>query len=279
MERVCVQRHAIDSEPYRRQAKKYNDDLVKYFEGDPPPDHLHLDWLGTAGRYALMFNSLFSPDGAELWTGARAIAQGRAGTFAAGTASGRVRVPFGDKMVEIDRNPDFNNASGTDWLDGWFCATVVRDTVCLEMLAEVPDEIFRISRVAGASSHDPWRHALCAYYRRQDPTAFVERALFMTEPAQLTRLLKADVAKVWASRFRMLLPLFHKDADAFNRVLVDALEVHKKFYGKKAQSNELGGYIALAPLALCALAHDAGLPIEVDSEYLPTIFIEGKRPR
>ena len=40
---------------------------------------------------------------------------------------------------------------------------------------------------------------------------------------------------------------------------------------------QLYGYLALGPMALCALAHDAGIPIEVDSEYLVPTLIQGKR--
>lgn len=278
MERVYVQRHAIDKKPFREVTSILNAKLVKYFEGSPPAGRRDLDWAASTGWNALMSNSLFAPEHREMWTAARACAQGRAGTFAAGTAaSARVSVPFGDKMVEIDRLPEFVNALPTYWLEGFCCAALAREAVCLELLAQVPDEIFRDSRATSADSHEPWRGALITYYKGRDPTKLVERALFLSEPAQLTALTRPDVAKLWIAQYRMMLPLFRKDAEAFNRALVDALEAHKKFYGKKSEGQREGSFLAAGPAALCALAHDAGLPIEVESEYLPMTLIQGGR--
>jgi hypothetical protein len=87
-----------------------------------------------------------------------------------------------------------------------------------------------------------------------------------------------EAAKLWGAVFGMMLPLFHKDAEAFNRALVDALEEHKKFYIKRSEGQREISFLAIGPAALCALAHDAGLPIEVDSEYLPQSLIEGVPP-
>ena len=281
MSRVYVQRHPIDSKPFREVTPKRNARLVEYFAGDPPSGQSELDWLATTGLNALMSNSLFAPEGREMWTAARAVAQGAAGTFAGGTSSARVSVPFGDKKVEIDPFPEFVNASPSEWLEGWYCAILAREAVCLELLARVPDEIFRVSRVESATAHEPWRGALIAYYRGQDPTALAKRALFLCEPAQLAkqvnRLLLPDVAKLWAARFEMMLPLFHKDAEGFNRALANALEEHKKFCSPKSERERASNFLATAPAALCALAHDAGMPIEVESEYLPMTLIQGGR--
>ncbi|WP_033219505.1 Imm49 family immunity protein [Kitasatospora phosalacinea] len=47
------------------------------------------------------------------------------------------------------------------------------------------------------------------------------------------------------------------------------------------RDSEPQGYVALAPLAVAVLAHDASLPIEVESEseseYLPLHLLRGRR--
>jgi hypothetical protein len=282
MQRAIVERHPIDAKPYREVWQNRNAKLVKYFDGAPPVHRDNLDWAASTGWDTLMSNTLFSPTNRQMWTAARAVAQARAGAFAAGLSpSARASVPFGDKMVEIDRFPEFVDASPIHWLEGWACAALTRDAACLELLARVPDEIFRASRLQIAEPHEPWRGALIAYYKGNNPTALVERALFLCEPAQLAkqvqRLLLPDVAKLWAARFRTMLPLFHKDPEAFNQALLAALEEHKKFYSKKTERERAGGFLAMDLAALCALAHDTGLPIEVESEYLPMTLIQGMR--
>jgi hypothetical protein len=279
MKRVHVQRHPIDTKPYRVVTPKQNAELVAYFEERTPAEQRNFDWLATTGGNALASNSLFPPGTREIemWTGARGVAHGRAAAFAAGTASARVKVPFGDRMVEVEPFPEFH-ALSYYWLQGWYCATLLRDAVCLELLAQVSDEIFRVSRVRSAPAQEPWRGALIAYHKGQDSTALVERACFLIEPAQRTALMPADAAKLWGALFRMMLPLFHRDAEAFNRALVNAVEEHKKFYRKRGEGQQEMAFLALGPAALCALAHDAGLPIEVDSEYLPRSLIEGMPP-
>ncbi|MFF8787787.1 Imm49 family immunity protein [Streptomyces sp. NPDC015125] len=37
---------------------------------------------------------------------------------------------------------------------------------------------------------------------------------------------------------------------------------------------QISGLVALAPLAMACIAHDAGIPIEVESEYLPAVLIK-----
>ena len=103
----------------------------------------------------------------------------------------------------------------------------------------------------------------------------IERALFLNEPARLAKpWTRLDVVKLWTARFNVLLPLFRRDAEGFNRAVVNTLEVHKKFYGTKRESQHEYGFLAMEQAAFCAVAHDAGLPIEVESEYLPSSLIQ-----
>ena len=56
--------------------------------------------------------------------------------------------------------------------------------------------------------------------------------------------------------------------------LVEALTLHKCFWSASELANDYEGWVALGPLALCCLARDAGLPVNVESGYLVPFLIE-----
>ncbi|MEV5568904.1 immunity 49 family protein [Spirillospora sp. NPDC052269] len=72
----------------------------------------------------------------------------------------------------------------------------------------------------------------------------------------------------------MLRAIAGGDAAAFNAALVTALEQHRERAGSRARD-----LIAWEPLALASLAHEAGLPVEVESGYLPVRMITRAGPK
>ncbi|MFE7099574.1 Imm49 family immunity protein [Streptomyces erythrochromogenes] len=60
----------------------------------------------------------------------------------------------------------------------------------------------------------------------------------------------------------------------FNQALATALRWHKDHWSREeSQAIDATGLIALAPLALACIAHDAGIPIEVESDYVPAALL------
>ncbi|RFU37128.1 hypothetical protein DZF91_34485 [Actinomadura logoneensis] len=72
----------------------------------------------------------------------------------------------------------------------------------------------------------------------------------------------------------MLRAIAGGDAAAFNAALVTALEKHRESAGRWPRD-----LIAWGPLALAALAHEAGLPVEVESGYLPVRLVTCAGPK
>ncbi|EGX54915.1 hypothetical protein SZN_35547, partial [Streptomyces zinciresistens K42] len=75
------------------------------------------------------------------------------------------------------------------------------------------------------------------------------------------------------------LELFHRyqrqEAEQFNAALVDAITRHKDYWtADDARSLSGEGLVALGPLALACMAYDAGMPIEVESAYLPKALLQ-----
>jgi hypothetical protein len=50
-------------------------------------------------------------------------------------------------------------------------------------------------------------------------------------------------------------------------------ETVSKYWSHEDRAGLVTGLVALAPLAMACFAHDAGIPIEVESEYLPAAFL------
>lgn len=76
------------------------------------------------------------------------------------------------------------------------------------------------------------------------------------------------------------LDLFYRylrqDQEQFNAALIESVTWHKEYWtgdSDRALSSE--GLVALGPLAMACLAHDAGFPLAVESYYLPKALLEG----
>jgi hypothetical protein len=66
-----------------------------------------------------------------------------------------------------------------------------------------------------------------------------------------------------------------RDAEQFNQALVEAVTWHKEYWpADEDRAISIEGLVALGPLAMVCIARDAGMPIEVESEYLPKELIE-----
>ena len=59
------------------------------------------------------------------------------------------------------------------------------------------------------------------------------------------------------------------------KALVRALQLHKEYWTKDEDRRlTTEGAVALGPLAVACLAYDVGMPIEVESEYLPEYLLK-----
>lgn len=66
--------------------------------------------------------------------------------------------------------------------------------------------------------------------------------------------------------------------EKFNEALGNALTLHREFWTKDdASAVDPRGYVALGLLALACTARNSGMPVDVSSEYLPAVLLEGGR--
>ncbi|MFE1247429.1 immunity 49 family protein [Streptomyces sp. NPDC058735] len=163
-----------------------------------------------------------------------------------------------------------------NWLTTYYLAAICRENDRLNRLAQVPVSFLRASGVEFDEYIYAWVETLQhAWFRRTEMWDTLVTAVNGTTP---------EAARI-ASQELMLkilyppLELFHRyqrqDAAQLNAALVDALTWHKEYWtADETRSLNGDGLVALGPLAIACMAHDAGMLIEVESEYLPKELLQ-----
>lgn len=167
-------------------------------------------------------------------------------------------------------------ADAGNWLTAFWLAVVCRDQKRMTQLCEIPVERLRSAEGEYDEYVYHWVAALQAYWLRQaglvdELVAAIEGSYPETAVVTPTDLLQG-----------VLYPpinLFHrfvrKDEGGFNQALAEALELHKAYWtADEDRAKDPDGRLALGPLAIACLAYDGGIPIEVESEYLPAHLLQ-----
>ncbi|MEU1656177.1 immunity 49 family protein [Streptomyces griseofuscus] len=167
-------------------------------------------------------------------------------------------------------------ADAGNWLTTFWLAIICRDQKRMTQLCEIPVDRLRSSEGQFDAYVYHWVAALQQYWLRQP--GLVEELIAAIEGSH------PDVATVTPRDLlqKILYPpinLFHrflrKDHDGFNQALVEALELHKGYWtADEERAKDPEGRVALGPLAIACLAYDGGIPIEVESDYLPKHLLQ-----
>ncbi|MBC2864068.1 immunity 49 family protein [Streptomyces mexicanus] len=164
-----------------------------------------------------------------------------------------------------------------NWLNAFWLAIICRERGRLTQLANVPVSLLRESGAIYDEYVYPWVETLQKWWREGGELGdLLLAAVQGTDPDLLHVAEKDLVPKIEYPAMNLFVHYITEDPDRFNEALTDALNWHKSYWteDEERQSNS-SGLVALAPLALTCLAHDAGFPIDVESEYLPKHLLEG----
>ncbi|MFD8414879.1 immunity 49 family protein [Streptomyces sp. NPDC059650] len=73
--------------------------------------------------------------------------------------------------------------------------------------------------------------------------------------------------------------VFHRvvrrDDEGFDRAFTAALQLHGEYWNADGRATRVSGLVALAPLAMARFAREAGIRIEVESDYVPATLLNG----
>jgi hypothetical protein len=201
--------------------------------------------------------------------------------FAVADAAPGTEVPcrLGGEVVTLRGTGPVRYATAETWLTTMWLAVLARDPDAVERHTAVPVELLKGSGAAEPHYLVHMVRMLQLFFRLESGAdRELNSAVGHGDPAEF-----ADpAAREAAARIRYPQQrLFHyflvdHSDEQFNDALAQALRHHRAYWtatGDRAASP--AGYLALGPLALTAVAHDAGTAITVRSDYLPPALYDG----
>lgn len=206
----------------------------------------------------------------EAWVNAMQV--GSALFAAATTSEERVqcRIAHKDRTVQAT-GPQWYVHPGS-WLTSFYLAVVCREKDRITALCRVPLSLLRENGSRFGEYDYAWIDTLQTYWLGgQDLVPKLVAAVDGTDPETVAD--PETVGKLLYPPMEMFHRFIRKDNDGFNRALAMALELHKQYWSEEDRAFQIPGLVALAPLAMACLAHDAGIPVDVESEYLPAVLI------
>ncbi|MCK1796240.1 immunity 49 family protein [Streptomyces sp. XM4193] len=190
-----------------------------------------------------------------------------------------LEVMIGHQLRPVEVSPPQYYTNAGNWLDAFWLAVICREADRVTALCEVPIDLLRQSSPSGFDEYIyPWVDALQGYWlRRGDVVESLMRAMELSAPEELRPGSREPVVHLMSPVIPVFIRFLQRDVEGFNEALADSLKWHKQYWDTDSDDRRLddAGYVAFAPLAVACMARDSGLPVEVESEYLPKHLLEG----
>lgn len=253
-----------------------------------------LDLLWERQWMALVYPLAVDPADHDpvLWE--RAVLAARAATAQLVTATapaGYVVEVLLDEPVSLPGGVTDPPPSARSWRDAFELALITRQRDLLDRLVGIPADALT---EPGDRYAEPWRLALrAAYLTLGEPGAYVavmdlvDDAFALTDAGQY-RQAQPDAIIGWIDpAIRLIGSLLvavgtsesnrAASEQQFNDALAAALVAHRTFWDDTPSERAINpdGFISVHLLAIAVLAHDAGVPITLNSDYLPLVLLEG----
>jgi hypothetical protein len=271
-----IKRHSIDLK-WVRDGLKLSAASTEKGLAAARRDLTHTNSLRNLMRERAGQLAVAEPESAEICRDLRLAAEAMAALFkGAMCKESEVAVRLGDEVTRVPCTNLVGFHHPGNWIDGYFFAVICREYKLLDLLCDVPINLLRSSRAKAEECLYLFVDALQSYWR-QEPIA-PERlmaALEATDPERVSEGSQDYVLNIMVPQMEMLLYLMDHAAPEFNKALKFALERHNAYFKKGKRPFDSDGYLALGPLALASAAFEAGLKIEIESDYIPKRLVEG----
>ncbi|MFF0382218.1 immunity 49 family protein [Streptomyces sp. NPDC004286] len=219
------------------------------------------------------------PQAGELatWEAAVTAMQLRHAAFAAAARTeGAVECRILDEVRTIPATgPQFYAHAG-NWLSAFWLAVICRDQHRMTELCEVPLEVLRAAGPAGDEYVYDWVDSLQTYWLERPGLVEKLGAAFDNSFPEVATIAPRDLLQnVLYPPINLFYQFLRKDHGAFNTALLEALQLHRAYWSADEQrATDFSGMTSLSLLAVTCLAHDAGFPVEAESDYLPKYLLE-----
>ncbi|MCF0090128.1 immunity 49 family protein [Streptomyces griseoaurantiacus] len=234
--------------------------------------------LGTAVLH-VQARSIVDPRAAriETWEAVVTAMQVYSALFAVtGATEGTVQCRIDHEVRTLPAIGPRPYADAGNWLTAFWLAVVCRDQKRLTELSQIPLDRLRSEEGAYDDYIYHWVAALQAYWsQRPGLVEELTAAMQQSHPDVATITPRDRLQQVLYPPINLFYRFLRQDAPGFNQALTEALELHKAYWtADEDRTGDPSGMMALAPLAVACLAHDGGIPIEVESDYLPKHLLE-----
>jgi hypothetical protein len=275
-----VPRHPADAEWAEEQLEYYSEVVPQGAASvEQSPERLSVLHQGALDR--LGYATVLDPVAENLttWDAVVQAMQVTTGIFAAAAATDdTVEWLIGERTVHIPATGPVHYANFKRWFDAFWLAAVVRDKKCIDLLTSLPIEIIEASGNRYDELDSKWARSLQMFSRAESGVAEVfAEAMAATDPERLTVNSPEYALRLAFPAMKTFLNLMRSNHEReFNEALAQALEQHKAYWTADSElADNPRGLVALAPLGLACIAKDAGLIVEVESEYLPKHLVLG----
>ncbi|MCX4096109.1 immunity 49 family protein [Nocardia sp. alder85J] len=278
---VIVERHPIDLSAFEGRADKYAGHLTGLLPLlETMPDKFV--FVCSLAESLLSVQLLTDPEGSGRPVQETALRSEQATVglfrvtdagFAGQTDPVRVRILDTTLAVPAKRN---HAATQGKWQDAFWWSRIARDGGAADLLAHFAVDRLRDTGDGSRSSEFSYQWVTIlqnAWLRGPGSQAGEVNSL-----STVSEVGGREGQRVTDRLIRPPMEVFDalavQNGEQFNRLLADALTQHRKFFGTARWRNDPIGFLSVPLLALACWAHDLGLPVDVESDYIPRHFIE-----
>lgn len=282
---TVINRHEVDPDWSARMQGKIQQRITETVDALPRLRTIALSGVQSDALSHLGHQCAIDPKGSngDTWDSLCFAAEASVAAYAVATAGEgtTVEITLQGKQIPVTATGPVYFASAGGWLNANYLALITRDEPKLHMLSQVPLDVLRAST---NTEFDYVFHMVEMYQRftRRQPGVHeaLNAALKATDPNEIDPLLHEHVRTAVIPQ----LNLFHNIINAgrgqqFNQALAEALELHKEYWSTEENEESPNGYVAIGLLGLTSVAHDAGIPTDVLSEYIPEYLLNGSWTR
>lgn len=233
----------------------------------------------TSAVMALQARCVDDPDAAavETWEAAvNAMQLGSALFAVTGTSEGTVDCRINHKARAVPAVGEDSAADAGNWLSAFWLAVICREQQRMTQLCEIPLERLRAPEGQYDEYIYHWVDTLQTYWLRRPGLVEKLTATFQASDPSVARVTPRDLLDgVLYPPINLFYHFVRKDEEGFSPALVEALKLHRTYWTLTGERDtDLDGSIALGPLAIACLAYDGGIPVDVESEYLPKHLLQ-----
>ncbi|MEU9718231.1 immunity 49 family protein [Streptomyces sp. NPDC047976] len=264
------------SEPRPTSAAWVNrigEDLIKEIDAlAATPRKLRTAWKDATFNVRARFR--VDQQGAELGTWEAVVDAAQLGSAifrTAGMTEGTTEVRIHHEMRTLPAVGPSSDANAQAWIEAFWYAIITRDQPKMTELCQLPIDVLR----ASGADHDDylyhWVATLQAYWLGR-PELVPELTLtFQRSHPNVAVIAGRDyIQQVAYPPINLFYKFLRKDEEGFHATLLEALELHKQYWtATPERANDIDGLVPIGILAVTCLAHDGGIPVNVESPYLP----------